>query len=373
MNTITETDNKKQTWLIALDDQSGIESHALVNQRYALELEARGHRVISLDEAKNTTPDLVIHHNYTTDFLSNTFIEGVPHVAIRTSDFGPHPTQWVERINSCYEQLWVHTEWTKKLALEGGIDAHRVRVMPHGVDSDVLKPDGPLYELPTEKGFRFLFVGGAAVRKGVDVLIKAYAEAFGPDDDVSLVIKDASANVFYKDNLYRNQIIEMAEDPTQAEVIHIDGHLSTEDLAALFRTCTIGVWPYRGEGFLMPALECKACGTPTMLPEIGPTRDFSNDETSFLVPTVDVKLPLVKSFRMRLGFKIDVASIHICEVKPSVLAKSMRMVYESEQEILKAKSAACLDMANGQFKWAHIMDYMEKTIDELLDDSQVVK
>ena len=77
-----------------------------------------------------------------------------------------------------------------------------------------------------------------------------------------------------------------------------------------------------------------------MLPDIGPTRDFSTARTSFLVPAVDVKLPIQKSFRMRLGFEIDVESVHLCEIKPDVLAKSMRLAFESEQETLKAKSAA---------------------------------
>ncbi|NKB78049.1 MAG: hypothetical protein GKR96_13695 [Gammaproteobacteria bacterium] len=72
----------------------------MVNQRYAQDLKARGHQIISLEEAKTHRPDVVIHHNYTTDFLSNTFVEGVPHIAIRTSDFGPHPSQWVEQINT---------------------------------------------------------------------------------------------------------------------------------------------------------------------------------------------------------------------------------------------------------------------------------
>lgn len=45
----------------------------------------------------------------------------------------------------------------------------------------------------------------------------------------------------------------------------------------------------------------------------------------------------------------------------------MRDVYDTDQAVLKAKSAACLEMANGQFKWSHIMDHMEKTIDELLN------
>jgi glycosyltransferase involved in cell wall biosynthesis len=364
---VRTTDEKRPRWIISIDDRAGIESHALVNQQYALALEARGHIVISLDEAKKTKPDVVIHHNYTTDFLSNTFIEGVPHIAVRTSDFGPHPSQWVAQINGRYQQLWVHSEWTRKNALSGGVEPHRVRVMPHGIDTTVFTPKGTHYNLPTDKSFRFLFVGGAAIRKGIDILLKAYAQAFGPDDDVSLIIKDSSANVFYKDNQYRNKIIQMAQDSNLPEIIHLDEHLSAEDLAALYRACTVGVWPYRGEGFLIPALECEGCGTPTMLPTIGPTIDFSTDRTSFLVPAVDVKLPVGKSFRMRLGFEIDVESIHLCEIKPEVLAKHMRLAFETSQETFKSKSASCIVKTHGNFTWSQTADLMEKFISELID------
>ena len=354
------------SWIIALDDQNGIESHALVNQWYRAELEARGHQIISLEEAEEKKADVVIHHNYTTDFLSNTFIEGIPHIAVRTSDFGPYPSQWTQRINSAYDQLWVHTQWTRQNALDAGIKQDLIQVMPHGVDTKIFTPKGPNYKLNTDKTFRFLFVGGAAVRKGIDILLKAYEQAFSPEDDVCLVIKDSSANVFYQDDQYRKQIIQMANDPKKPEVIHIDTHLSGEDLASLYRSCTVGVWPYRGEGFLIPALECEACGTPTMLPNIGPTKDFSTARTSFLVPAKDVRLPIHKSFRMRLGFEIDVSSIRLCEILPNDLVNAMQLAFKTNEEILKAKRAASLVMAHGQFTWSHTGDLMEKAIHDII-------
>jgi glycosyltransferase involved in cell wall biosynthesis len=362
-----ESGGKDTSWIIALDDQDGIESHALVNQCYRDELEARGHQVISLEEAKEKKADVVIHHNYTTDFLSNTFIKGIPHIAVRTSDFGSYPLQWTQRINSAYDQLWVHTQWTRQNALDAGIEPSLIQVMPHGVDTKIFTPQGHNYKLNTNKTFRFLFVGGAAVRKGIDVLLKAYEQAFSPDDDVCLVIKDSSSNVFYQDDHYRKQIIQMANDPDKPEVIHIDDHLSSEDLASLYRSCTVGVWPYRAEGFLIPALECEACGTPTLLPDIGPTKDFSTARTSFLVPAKDVRLPINKSFRMRLGFEIDVSSIRLCEILPNDLAKAMQLALRTNKETLKAKRAASIVMAHGRFTWTHTGNLMEKAIHKIIE------
>lgn len=357
---------KKEHWVIAIDDRDGIESHALVNQHYAQLLESRGHQLISLEEAKAIKPDVVIHHNYTVDFMENDFLDGVPHIAVRTSDFGAYPVEWAEQINTRYKQLWVHTEWTRQNALDGGIANDLIRVMPHGVETEIFTPKGDEYPLQTEKIFRFLFVGGAAIRKGIDILLKAYGQAFTPEDDVCLVVKDSSSNVFYKDDQYRKQIVAMANDPAKPAVIHLDAHLSKEELAALYRTCSVGVWPYRGEGFLMPALESKGCGTPTMLPNIGPTKDFSTDRTSFLVPAKDVRLPIHKSFKMRLGFEINVSSIRLSEIKPSDLAHAMRLAYESSEEELKAKRAACIVMAHGRFTWEHTGDLMEKAIQEIV-------
>lgn len=354
---------------IAIGDRTGVESHALVNRALARELERRGNRVIADDPDGPEVADVVIHHTFVRDFSHEPVHAGVPHVAVRTSDFGPHPKAWVDRINTHYDQLWVPTQWISDNALRGGVDPAKIRVVPYGIDRSVFRPDGPRYDLPTTKTFRFLFVGGASIRKGTDTLLRGYCDAFGPDDDVTLVVKNDSSNVFYRDQAIADQIRQVANDPSMPEVIYIDEYLNTEDLAALYRACNVGVWPYRAEGFLLPALESLACGTPTVIPEIGPTADFSNHRTSYLLPVTRVQLPYPRQFRMRLGFDIDVNEINILEVKHAEFVDTLRSVAAAPALELQEKTMHGLVATHGGFGWEHVAEIAERCLRELIAEA----
>ena len=155
--------------------------------------------------------------------------------------------------------------------------------------------------------------------------------------------------------------------------MHLDAHLEPEQLAALYRSCSVGVWPYRAEGFLMPALECMAAGTPTILPEMGPTADFSNHRTSFLTPAKRVQLDYRRRFRLRFGFEITVPGIDLVEVDVRSLRDTMRTAYESDRLTRTEKATAGLAMAHGRFTWSHSVDQVEESLVELMSSTKVAR
>ncbi len=352
--------------VLAFDDGGGgVESHSLVNARWSRELQARNHYVVALDDATAPRPDVVINHNYLRHFLEAPRVAGARHVAVRTSDFGPFPASWVEAINRHYDQLWVHSRWIGEQAIVSRIDPARIRIVPHGVDPAVYRPDGARLPLPTGKAFAFVFVGGTVRRKGVDILLRAYAEAFRRGDDVCLVIKDHGVNAFYREGTEREEIARLAGDPSAPEIVYIDRHLTAPELAALYRACQVAVFPYRAEGFGIPALEALACGLPTILPRFGACLDFSDDETSFLMPAKRINLPVRRVLRSHAGFDWDIRSVDFCEVPVPVLADTMRRVYEAGPETLAAKGAAGVKRAHERFTWSHAADRIERCLREL--------
>jgi len=72
--------------------------------------------------------------------------------------------------------------------LEAGVAPGRVHVIPLGVDPEVFRPGLAPLALPPGPDLRFLFVGGTIFRKGIDLLLSAFARAFKPSDGVGLVI-----------------------------------------------------------------------------------------------------------------------------------------------------------------------------------------
>ncbi len=347
-------------------DATSVSGFNLNNLHWAREFEARGYWIAEPDATGDEQPHVIIHHDYEHDFLEATVRDGIPHVAVRTSDFGPYPRAWADRINQRYDQLWVYSDWVRQHALDGGVEPDRIRLVPLGFDPDVFVPYGDRYDLPTAASFRFLFVGGAVMRKGIDVLLQAYTSEFSADDDVCLVIKDSPTNVVYTDDSMRQEIRALAADPEVPEIVLIEEHLPDRDLAALYRSCSVGVWPYRAEGFLVPALESLACGTPTIVPEIGPTADFSTRRTSFLIPATPIRLPYSRRFAMRLGFELDIDAINIVGIRAEALAATMRRAAETSRLLLNEMAANGVAMAHGRFRWSHSADIAEACVAELL-------
>jgi glycosyltransferase involved in cell wall biosynthesis len=355
-------------------EPAGIEVHALINGAWRRELSRRGHLFTRVQDEGATSPDFVIHHNYLCDFLAPLPSTAGKLIAVRTSDFGPYPVAWANRINEAYDQLWVHSRWTRDLACESGIDPARVRRIPNGFDPTTFHPDGPTYGLPTTKRFRFLFVGGAVQRKGIDVLLQAYRAAFTREDDVVLVIKDAgAANVFYNQRPYHDEIRRVANDPSAPSLVYLAEHLAPEQLAALYRACDCAVFPYRAEGFAMPALEALACGAPTIVPDLGPSRDYSDHDTSFLVRSTRIRLPVGRTFAMRLGYRIELPSVDFCEVKPRALQAVLREAYETPPAVRRAKGAVGAQRAHAAFTWKHVVDLIEWNLAQLDDGAAPVR
>jgi glycosyltransferase involved in cell wall biosynthesis len=192
---------------------------------------------------------------------------------IQPWEFGAIPADWIAPLRRDVDEVWVPSEFVRAMYLRAGLDADRVHVVPNGVDPDRFTPEGRRLELEDAPGLRFLFVGGAIQRKGVDVLLAAWQTAFAGRDDVTLVVKDFGSGGVYR-NADRSALKALAASGAAPRVVHLDADLSSDDLAALYRSCDVFVHPYRGEGFAMPVLEAMASGLPVIVTGGGPTDEF---------------------------------------------------------------------------------------------------
>ena len=211
-------------------------------------------------------------------------------VAIQPWEFGGLPDEWVRDLERV-DEVWCYTSYVRDCYIASGVPAERVRVVPLGVDTEVFGADGPRYALATTKTTKFLFVGGTIQRKGIDVLLDAYTSAFGPDDDVCLVVKSTGSAGAYRNQHHDDRIRTLAADPSMPAIELITDDLTPDDVAALYRACDALVHPYRGEGFGLPIAEAMACGLPVVVTNHGAALDFCDADTAVLIPAVVGPVP----------------------------------------------------------------------------------
>ncbi|MBK8000463.1 MAG: glycosyltransferase [Verrucomicrobia bacterium] len=206
-------------------------------------------------------------------------------VLIQPWEFGSLPKEWVQNL-SRVDEVWVPSDYVRRVYVDSGVEARKVHVVPNGIDPKTFRPDAKPMALATKKSFKFLFVGGTILRKGPDVLLKAYLESFTAQDDVCLVIKDFGGQSVYAGQTFEAQVKTAQARPNAPEILYLNDELPPEALPGLYTACDCLVHPYRGEGFGLPVLEAMACGLPVVVTAGGSTDDFATDEFAYRVPSI---------------------------------------------------------------------------------------
>ena len=320
-----------------------------VNAHWADGLRSIGHTVLGDSEPGGA--DVTLVHDYRVPF-GPPAANDRPQVAVRTWDFGPFPPAWAQTVVDHYDELWVHSSWNCELAVRGGVPEDRVRVVPVGVDPEVLVPDGPSHPLTDAAATSFLWVGASVRRKGFDLLLDAYLEAFTPADDVQLVVKDHTGDVFYQGQDHGDRARELAGDAAAPAVRYVDEQLPAAELAALYRGADALVLPYRAEGFAMTALEAMACGTAPVVPRFGSALDYTDDDTAWYVAAHRIAVPVDRSMPYNsLGLTVRITAVDFCEPDRGGLVERLRLIAAEDPTSRQRRGAAAARRAQ-HWSWA---------------------
>jgi glycosyltransferase involved in cell wall biosynthesis len=144
-----------------------------------------------------------------------------------------------------------------------GVDAGRVVAIPHGLDHERFRPDGPRADDMPE---RFLYYpANLWPHKNHERLLEAFSRV---DTDAHLILSGADYG----------RTLELPE-----RVRHV-GYVQPDRLPALYRSAAGVIYPSLYEGAGVPPLEAMACACPVAASRIPPIEEYCGDSVLYLEP-----------------------------------------------------------------------------------------
>jgi glycosyltransferase involved in cell wall biosynthesis len=160
-----------------------------------------------------------------------------------------------------------------------GVPAHRISVIPCGVNTAAFRPDGAAARRGPAP--RLLAAGRLVKRKGLETVVRALPDVPGAE---LLIAGGPPASRLRGDPEYR-RISRLATDVGVAGRVSFRGRVSRPDMPALMRSADLVVSVPWYEPFGMVPLEAMACGIPVVASAVGGHTDTVVDGvTGALVP-----------------------------------------------------------------------------------------
>ena len=184
------------------------------------------------------------------------------------------------------DRILVSCTWAKRIVEKEIPYTDNVFVCPMGVDRSIFNPY-IVGESPRDDRTVFLNMGKWEVRKGHDVLVEAFNAAFTKEDRVTLIM--ANENPFLNEQQRGEWGRSYKESPLGDKIVLTSRLQTHREVANLMATAHCGVFPSRGEGWNMEALEMLSLGKQLIITDYSAHSDFCDHENSKLIPMDEVE------------------------------------------------------------------------------------
>lgn len=177
------------------------------------------------------------------------------------------------------DYVLVNSEWARQVVINQTDQPEEcVKVVPLGVDREIFRP------FDTHKNLEktvFVNFGKWEVRKGHDILIKAFERAFDENDNVELWM--CCENPFYDEAKNKEWADYYKKSKLGDKVVIFPRQSTQKDIATMMNMADCGVFPSRGEGWNLELLEMMSCGKEVIATNYSAHTEFCNNYNSFLV------------------------------------------------------------------------------------------
>lgn len=273
------------------------------------------------------------------------------------------PDGWRERCNAL-DEVWVPSHFNLETFAGAGVEERKLRVLQEGIDTEHFRPGCEPLKIPGARKFNFLSVFDWQMRKGYDVLLRAFCSEFRPDEDVTLILKVSTVNHPYAQvadliSYFVERTLRMKLEHSP-QILLLTGMLPHAQFPRLYASASCFVLPTRGEGWGRPYMEALACGCPVIATRWSGHLDFLNDDNADLIDIeglqstgTDIDIELFAGHRW---------------AAPSVddLRRLMRGAF-SKPALTGRKAARGLADMREKWDWRHVVPTWAREFERLLD------
>lgn len=201
------------------------------------------------------------------------------------------------------DEVWLPSEWNKRVFIKDGLDPAKVHVIGEGVDAvNVFNPNK--YSRPRARGqllkkeevdtFVFLSVFKFETRKGWQDLVTAFFLEFKPSDKVTLLLRtslDAANEKVFSDfcealctdhDLPESCLLD--PDHQNARRLRIMPRVPEHRYPEMYRAADSFVLASHGEGWGRPMMEAMSMSLPSIATNYSGMTAFITDQNSYPIP-----------------------------------------------------------------------------------------
>ncbi len=160
--------------------------------------------------------------------------------------------------------------------IEKGIDFHKIKIIPRGVDTRFFSPEKKLRNIKLPDGIKFLYVGRVSKEKDLPLLVEAFKKLNRTRKDVNLIV------------VGEGPYLEQMKNELEGFNVLFPGYLKGDDLAGVFAQSDLFVFPSTTDTFGNVVLEAQASGLPLIVTDKGgPCENMIDSKTGIIIPGAD--------------------------------------------------------------------------------------
>ncbi len=187
------------------------------------------------------------------------------------------PREWVAPMNQT-RRIIVPCKQNREAFQGIGVTAP-ISVVPLGVNPDLW----PFHDrMRRDQPYTFLMAAGITYRKGPDLALRAFVDAFPDQRDVRLVLKTRAGDNF---KLFGREV------PNDDRIELVAEDSTPERMAWWMHQADAFVFPSRGEGFGLTPLQSMSTGLPTIVSDNTGMSEYADKAYNYPIPCRQVKVP----------------------------------------------------------------------------------